>query len=237
LDYLVGINGGKLSGGQKQRIAISRALLTHPKILILDEATSSLDIQSEKDVQMAINSLQNGVTLIIIAHRLSTIINADKIVLLGKEGNILEMGSHNELLQNKGQYFHTIQSQFKQIDVVENDKKLILKNEESESFDKYNNKLVEDETSNNGKYSNDMIIQNRTKLSKLLCSHKCLLITAIISSICGGAFYPMVMYFNSQAINGLNLTDLEEMQRQVYICTMAIFGLSIGYGLCEFIKM
>jgi ABC-type multidrug transport system fused ATPase/permease subunit len=97
-DTLVGERGIKLSGGQRQRIAIARALLKNPSILILDEATSSLDSESEKLVQEALETLMEGRTSIIIAHRLSTIRSADAILVLN-EGKIAENGTHKELLE------------------------------------------------------------------------------------------------------------------------------------------
>ena len=100
---LVGDRGSKLSGGERQRLTIARAVLKNPPILILDEATSSLDTESEKWVQDAINNLMKDRTSIIIAHRLSTIRHADEIIVL-HEGNIAERGKHDELIESKGIY-------------------------------------------------------------------------------------------------------------------------------------
>jgi ABC-type multidrug transport system fused ATPase/permease subunit len=104
-DTLVGDRGVKLSGGQKQRIAIARAMIRKPEILILDEATSSLDNVSENIVQRAIDKVSKKCTTVIIAHRLSTIQNADIIYVLDK-GKIVESGTHNQLMEREGEYWH-----------------------------------------------------------------------------------------------------------------------------------
>jgi len=103
LDTLVGDQGILLSGGQRQRIAIARALLKDAPILILDEATSSLDSESEKYIQKALDQLMKNRTTLVIAHRLSTIENADRIIVLSK-GRIVEQGNHNELIKQNAEY-------------------------------------------------------------------------------------------------------------------------------------
>jgi len=109
-DSEIGEDGVTLSGGQRQRLSIARAIAKDSPILILDEATSSLDSATEKLVQSAINKIQQGRTTIIIAHRLSTIQNADRIIVL-KDGEIIEQGSHNELLEISGEYSKLNQQQ------------------------------------------------------------------------------------------------------------------------------
>ena len=96
VDTQVGENGAQVSGGQKQRIGIARALFTNPKILVLDETTSSLDAKTEADFIKGIENLRGEITIIMIAHRLSTIQNANKVVYLGVDGNY-EIGSFNEV--------------------------------------------------------------------------------------------------------------------------------------------
>jgi ABC-type multidrug transport system fused ATPase/permease subunit len=112
MDTLVGERGTQLSGGQRQRIAIARAILKDPRILILDEATSSLDSESEKLVQEALEKLMSGRTSIVIAHRLSTIRKADHIVVID-QGKIAEQGTHEQLLRvNDGIYKNLSKLQF-----------------------------------------------------------------------------------------------------------------------------
>lgn len=106
----IGDSGNKLSGGQQQRISIARAVLKNPPILVLDEATSSLDSESEKLVQIALDNLMENKTSIVIAHRLSTIQNADKIIVLEK-GKIIESGVHKELMKNDGIYSNLVKMQ------------------------------------------------------------------------------------------------------------------------------
>tara|TARA_B100001142_G_scaffold52944_1_gene50927 strand:- start:1837 stop:3573 length:1737 start_codon:yes stop_codon:yes gene_type:complete len=104
LDTIIGERGVKLSGGQRQRISIARALLAKPKIVILDEATSNLDTQSESFIQKSLAVLMSNRTTFVIAHRLSTIQKADQILVI-EEGNILERGKHDTLIKAKGRYY------------------------------------------------------------------------------------------------------------------------------------
>ena len=111
-EAVVGERGITLSGGQRQRIAIARAILADPKLLILDEATSSLDSESEALIQQGLNNLRKGRTTFVIAHRLSTIRSADQILLL-EEGRIMERGTHEELLNRGGRYKDLHDRQFR----------------------------------------------------------------------------------------------------------------------------
>jgi len=108
----VGERGYKLSGGEKQRLAIARVILKDPRILILDEATSSLDTTSERLVQSALEPLMRGRTTIAIAHRLSTILSAD-VIFVVERGRIIERGSHEELLARGGLYAQLYEQQFR----------------------------------------------------------------------------------------------------------------------------
>lgn len=110
-DTYIGTDGGNLSGGQKQLLCITRLMLVNPPMLILDEATSSIDTRTEIKIQKAFNNLMRGKTTFIVAHRLSTIKNAD-LILVMNNGSVIETGTHTELLAKKGFYFNLYNSQF-----------------------------------------------------------------------------------------------------------------------------
>jgi ATP-binding cassette subfamily B protein len=110
---LIGEGGQSLSGGERQRLAIARAIIKNPDILILDEATSSLDVETESVIQESLSRITKGRTTIAIAHRLSTLRNADRLVVLSKEEGVAEVGTHTELLRKKGIYYDLVMAQRK----------------------------------------------------------------------------------------------------------------------------
>jgi subfamily B ATP-binding cassette protein MsbA len=111
LDTIVGDRGTLLSGGQRQRIAIARALLKNAPLLILDEAMSALDTESERRIQAALDELVRDRTTLVIAHRLSTVEHADRIIVMS-EGAIVESGTHTELIAREGHYAQLYRLQF-----------------------------------------------------------------------------------------------------------------------------
>ncbi len=121
-DSMVGERGQGLSGGERQRISIARALLIDPRILILDEATSSVDSETEKEIQKALENLVKGRTTIAIAHRLSTLHRADRLVVLDR-GKVVEEGTHDSLMAKEGAYFNLYQAQARNMDVDMDDPK------------------------------------------------------------------------------------------------------------------
>lgn len=104
LDTDIGTKGHLLSGGQRQRVAIARALIRQPRILLLDEAMSKLDSESEASVQQALDAAAKGRTTVSVTHRLASVVRADVIYVLGTEGTVIERGTHRELMDRRGLY-------------------------------------------------------------------------------------------------------------------------------------
>ena len=152
LDYIVGVKGEKLSGGQRQRIAIARAVLLKPKILLLDEATSALDNKSELEVQQALDKVSKGITTIVIAHKIDTIKNSDKIFCFGKDGNIAEEGTHDELMEKKGVYADLYMKRAK----AEEDRRASLLIDDNEDSDIAQNKFSQSISNNNNNINNNI---------------------------------------------------------------------------------
>ena len=205
LDYKVGLKGSKLSGGQKQRIAIARALLIKPKILILDEATSSLDNKSEKIVQKALDNISKmNITTIIIAHRLSTIKNSDLIYVL-KDGNILEQGNHEELLNKGGYYTDIIRDQLIKEELDNHNKKeeyirkmtsiKRVKTEDEVHFERRDNEISK---------SPDDVSLSLCSIIKDLYNFKFYFIFSLITVALEGVFPPIAGFYLGKTTNAIN---------------------------------
>ena len=118
LDSVLGEGGGSLSTGEKQLISFARAIISNPSLLVLDEATASIDTLTEKKIQDAVATVIQGRTSFVIAHRLSTVVDAD-IILVFKDGKIIEQGKHKKLMEQKGYYFNLYTRQFKEMLIQE----------------------------------------------------------------------------------------------------------------------
>ena len=205
LDYKVGIKGNKLSGGQKQRIAIARAILIKPKILILDEATSSLDNKSEQIIQKTLDNITKmNITTITIAHRLSTIKNSDIIYVL-QNGKVYEEGTHEELLNKRGYYADIIrpqlikeelENQYKKEEYIRKMTSIKRINTEDEvHFERRDNEISK---------SPDDVSLNFCTIIKELWNYKFDFVFTIISLIILGIIPPFFGFYNGKVINALN---------------------------------
>ena len=134
-DSLIGERGYDLSGGQRQRISIARLLVTDPAILVLDDATSSVDVQIEKEIHESLHGVMEGRTTLVIAHRLSTINLADRVVLM-ERGRIIAAGSHTELMQTEPRYGEVLAH------LEEDEQEIIERRQKAESNGKSNGKAV-----------------------------------------------------------------------------------------------
>ena len=252
-DYIVGIKGSKLSGGQKQRIAIARAILLKPKILILDEATSSLDNRSEKQVQKALDNItKKNITTIVIAHRLSKIKNAD-IIYVMKKGKIIEKGTHDELFELNGNYASLIKNQLAEDETRNlNDisKNITRASSISSNMTIMNDNFIEEDISsddseiipikdsslNPGKDSTKIKIEKK-KLLDLISAHKCDLILGIISGLLYGSIAPFIGLVMGKSITALSTGDPNQIKSDAFKFSMIYLAMGIIGGLTIFIKM
>lgn len=195
--YIVGVKGKKLSGGQKQRIAISRAIILKPKILIFDEATSALDKKNENIFKLIIDSFKGKYTILIISHKLELIKNANKIILLGKEGKILESGTHEELIEKGGKYCQMYDNEISKLsknleeESLDSETSISSSIEEALSMEEKDDKLVSDENENSSeeKINNDISKNKKSNFNKfieVLKQYKVLLITGVLFSFLSG---------------------------------------------------
>ena len=249
-DYIVGIKGSRLSGGQRQRIAIARAILMKPKILILDEATSSLDNRSERQVQRALDNItQKNITTIVIAHRLSTIKNSDLIYVMNK-GKIIERGTHDELLELNGSYAALVKSQLSPEEIINLNLKLKHKTNPDDSNiikvkDTFNDEdislssemLPSKESIILAEKENSKIKIEKRKLWSLISDNKSNLVVGVIGGVLYGALGPVIGLIMGKSINVLSSPDPTEIKRGA-INYFAIY-LSLGFfgGVTIFVRL
>jgi ATP-binding cassette subfamily B (MDR/TAP) protein 1 len=253
LDYIVGIKGSKLSGGQKQRIAIARAILTKPKILILDEATSALDNKSEKEVQLSLNKVMNGVTTVVIAHRLSTVMNADKIIVL-KNGSVVNQGKHRELLDSCEVYNYLVKNQMGKTDLNDEDTNLILlkgksdnldldnvekeipraRTQRKSSFQELEERILEEK--NKKIQFEKSAANNRSRIIPILCQIKCVIIFAVFFTMIAGAVWPIYGVILADSISQLSNPDKSIVSEDGVKLAIYFLILAASAGVSSFFQ-
>ncbi|KAF2849457.1 lipid A export ATP-binding/permease protein-like protein msbA [Plenodomus tracheiphilus IPT5] len=234
-ETFVGESGIKLSGGQRQRIAIARSIIKQPHILILDEATSSIDVRTERIVQQALDRVSKNRTTIVIAHRLSTIRRADKIVVL-RQGKLVEQGTHDHLLQVEGGIYHgLVNAQELAVEAAHSleesspDELKTVETERSEGNDQKNTISGADP-----EYKDMGLLRSFGRLLFEQRHHWVLYSVAIIGLLAAGAVYPLQAYIFAQLISVFVLTGDELVIRGNFWAGM--FGvLAAGIGVAYFV--
>ncbi|KAF1850722.1 P-loop containing nucleoside triphosphate hydrolase protein [Cucurbitaria berberidis CBS 394.84] len=230
-ETLVGESGIKLSGGQRQRIAIARSIVKQPPILILDEATSAIDVRTERIVQQALDRVSKNRTTIVIAHRLSTIQRADKIVVL-RQGKLIEQGTHDELLKiEAGVYHGLVHAQELVMEAEEHDTKdstlertKTAEDEESDAHERGSRSSEKEE-----EYKDQGLLRSFGRLLTEQRHHWVLYIIAALGVLGGGAVYPLQAYLFASLINVFTLTGDELVRKGNFWAGMfGILAASVG---------
>ena len=246
--YIVGVKGKKLSGGQKQRIAISRAIILKPKILIFDEATSALDKKNENMFKSIIDSFKGKYTILIISHKLELIKNANKIILLGKEGKILESGTHEELIEKGGKYCQIYKDEISKASKNLEEESLNSENsistsleDEAKSIEEIDDKLISDENENSSEEKiNENISENKksifNKFIEVLNEYKVLLITGVLFSFLSGVSIVILGLILGKSIDKITNPDLDIAKREGIKYSKIILIFTLISTFIDFIR-
>ncbi|EMD66015.1 hypothetical protein COCSADRAFT_35945 [Bipolaris sorokiniana ND90Pr] len=208
---LVGESGIKLSGGQRQRISIARSIIKQPPVLILDEATSAIDVRTELIVQQALSRASKDRTTIIIAHRLSTIRRADKIIVL-RQGRLIEQGTHEELLKvDAGVYYGLVLAQDITMKAEHGDNDMVLKNIKSAPTEVMEELTVDSHYAETMKseYKRQGLLRSFGRLIYEQRQHSILYTLAIVGILASGAVYPLQAWIFASVINVFTLPMTE----------------------------
>lgn len=235
-ETLVGESGIKLSGGQRQRIAIARSIVKQPSILILDEATSAIDVRTEQIVQQALDRVSRNRTTIVIAHRLSTIKKADKIIVL-RQGKLVEEGTHDDLLKiEAGVYYGLVHAQdlAMEAEEIESADSTLIKTKTADTADDDSHERGSRVSVEDPEYKNQGLVASFGRLLFEQRHHWILYSIAIFGVLGAGVVYPLQAYIFAQIINVFTLTGGELVRKGNFWAGM--FGvLAAGVGVSYFV--
>ncbi len=226
-DTMVGESGFKLSGGQRQRVAIARSVVKNPPILILDEATSAIDVRTERRVQEALDRVSKNRTIIVVAHRLSTIKRADKILVM-RQGILVEQGSHDELLDiEDGVYYGLVHAQELTMEAEDEGK---LEDKASQTYDTIVSTKLEmaemqqtHDTPEEEKHDNKSLLRSGGRLILEQRHHWLLYSIAVLGILGAGAVYPLQAWLFANVIDVFTMTGQEFVDKGYFWSSM--FGV------------